>query len=110
MSNLAPGLSMGDIPGFRPQDDFDDDAFQEWAEDKAYEIIIDNLASYFVEYAERLEESILETFLMTKRDWSVLRDTNKGSVHLMLLQMSEWYVEENYDELIEEYLESRDDD
>ncbi len=106
MSNLAPGLSIGDLPGFRPEDNFDDDAFQEWAEDKAFEIIVDNLALYFVEYAERLEDLILETFLTTERDWSALRDTNQGSKHLMLLQMSEWYIEENCDELMDEYLES----
>ena len=105
-SNLPSGLSTSDLIHIGEIDDpyeIDQDAYEEWAEDKAFEIIVDNLAFYFAEYAERLEEQILETFLTTERDWSALRATNQGSTHLMLCQMAEWYVEENEDDLLEEY-------
>lgn len=116
MSNLAPGLSIGDLPGFRPEDDFDDDAFQEWAEDKAYDDIKDMLSEYISEKSEEIAEKLLEGTIKNEPD---LFDKNKinevfvwstyvkNSIDLHLIDfLSEVYVEDNQDELMEEYLES----
>lgn len=111
-SNLPSGLSTSDLIHIGEIDDpyeIDQDDFTDWAEDKAIEIIVDNLAFYFAEYAERLADQILETFLTTDRDWSALRDTNTGSQHLMLCQMAEWYVEDHEDDLLEEYTKEQED-
>jgi hypothetical protein len=113
MSNNYPaGMSTADliyVGEIADPDEIDQDDFTDWAEDKAIEIIVDNLAFYFAEYAERLADQILETFLTTDRDWSALRDTNTGSQHLMLCQMAEWYVEDHEEDLEEEYRESLED-
>lgn len=103
MSNYPPGIGFNDVT----VDSSVDDGSEDWAEDRAYEIIVDNLANYFVEYAERLEQDILETFLTTEKDWSALRETNQRSVHILLTEMAEWYVEDNHDDLYDEYQEER---
>jgi hypothetical protein len=83
---------------------------EDFIEDKAFEIVIDNLPSVLIEYADEIADDILETFLTTKRDWEALRVTNQSSVHVLLCQLAEWYARDNYTELLEQYQSEVDND
>lgn len=82
--------------------------WEDWSEDRAYEIIIDDLQACLIEYSDRLADYLLEDF--NGSNWQSFAASNSGrNVHSMLLLLSEWYLEDNKQKLLEEYDELLED-
>jgi len=112
MSNYPPGVSEGDIPGFRPQDNFDDDAYEQWAENEAYGIIVENLESYLTEYSGQISEHIISIWTLANmyKDWTIFNNyVTEMSSYDLLIFMARVYMEENEDDLLEEYTKEQED-
>ena len=120
-SNLPSGLSTSDLIHIGEIDDpyeIDQDAYEEWAEDKSYGIIVENLQDYLIVYADKIAEKILEPWDYTTPDtygdiarsnWQSLSDHSRSITSFDLLMfMAEMFIKKNEEDLLEEYTKEQE--
>ena len=106
---LENDLPDGGLRFIPPEDEteIDQDLYQEWAEDKCYAEICENLYETILQ-----ESSIVEDFILDYQDpktinWEKLSThLRKTTLYDLVEALTQYKIRDSEDELIEEYIES----